>query len=218
MDADWIITVFVLIDTLMERVGHQSDVRAMVLDQARFLQSIGDQGNARAPHSQHLAQKHLGQIYLVGLRQVANAQKPTAHAGFHGVTSIATSRLLGLSEQHLFVADEDRAKRLKFIGDATQRVRTDDGSLHETFLERGLPIERLRSSAMAIRLRQRLRGCCIRVCHSHPRCSIEPDLSLGYFCDAKREMRIMSCLPVIALVPRRPRRLSRDFVCSIPMP
>lgn len=32
MDADWIITAFVLIDTLMERLGHQSDVRAQVPD------------------------------------------------------------------------------------------------------------------------------------------------------------------------------------------
>jgi hypothetical protein len=32
MNADWIITVFVIIDTLMERLGHQSDVRANVPD------------------------------------------------------------------------------------------------------------------------------------------------------------------------------------------
>jgi len=32
MNADWIITVFVIIDTLMERLGHHSDVRANVPD------------------------------------------------------------------------------------------------------------------------------------------------------------------------------------------
>jgi len=32
MDADWRIMVFVLIDTLMERVGHQRDRRAQVPD------------------------------------------------------------------------------------------------------------------------------------------------------------------------------------------
>ena len=32
MDDDWIITAFVLIDPLMEHMGHQSDVRAQVPD------------------------------------------------------------------------------------------------------------------------------------------------------------------------------------------
>jgi len=32
MDAYWIITAFVVIDTLMERLGHRSDVRAQVPD------------------------------------------------------------------------------------------------------------------------------------------------------------------------------------------
>ena len=32
MDATWIITAFVVIDTLMERLGHRSDVRAKVPD------------------------------------------------------------------------------------------------------------------------------------------------------------------------------------------
>jgi hypothetical protein len=32
MDATWIITAFVVIDTLMERLGHRSDVRAQVPD------------------------------------------------------------------------------------------------------------------------------------------------------------------------------------------
>ena len=32
MDATWIITAFVVIDTLMERQGHRSDVRAQVPD------------------------------------------------------------------------------------------------------------------------------------------------------------------------------------------
>lgn len=32
MNADWIITVFVIIDTLMERLDHHSDVRAQVPD------------------------------------------------------------------------------------------------------------------------------------------------------------------------------------------
>lgn len=40
MDADWIITVFVLIDTLMERVGHQSDVRAQVPDSEVILIAV----------------------------------------------------------------------------------------------------------------------------------------------------------------------------------
>ena len=31
MDATWIITAFVVIDTLMERLGHRSDVRAQIL-------------------------------------------------------------------------------------------------------------------------------------------------------------------------------------------
>ena len=40
MDADWIITVFVLIDTLMERVGHQSAVRAQVPDSEVILIAV----------------------------------------------------------------------------------------------------------------------------------------------------------------------------------
>ena len=32
MDAYWFITAFVVIDTLMERLGHRSDVRAKVPD------------------------------------------------------------------------------------------------------------------------------------------------------------------------------------------
>jgi hypothetical protein len=32
MDAYWIITAFVVIDTLMEHLGHRSDVRAQVPD------------------------------------------------------------------------------------------------------------------------------------------------------------------------------------------
>jgi len=32
MDATWIITAFVVIDTLMERLGHRRDVRAQVPD------------------------------------------------------------------------------------------------------------------------------------------------------------------------------------------
>ena len=32
MDATWIITAFVVIDTLMEHLGHRSDVRAQVPD------------------------------------------------------------------------------------------------------------------------------------------------------------------------------------------
>src|SRR4051812_16000060 len=47
------------------------NVPAAVLDEAGFLQSIGDQGNAGAPDAEHLAQKLLGQIHLVGLGQVA---------------------------------------------------------------------------------------------------------------------------------------------------
>lgn len=40
MDADWIITVFVLIDTLLERMGHQSDVRAHVPDSEVILIAV----------------------------------------------------------------------------------------------------------------------------------------------------------------------------------
>jgi len=40
MDADWIITAFVLIDTLMERLGHQSDVRAQVPDSEVILIAV----------------------------------------------------------------------------------------------------------------------------------------------------------------------------------
>ncbi|HEU4708081.1 MAG TPA: IS982 family transposase [Methylophilaceae bacterium] len=40
MDADWIITAFVLIDTLMERLGHHSDVRAQVPDSEVVLIAI----------------------------------------------------------------------------------------------------------------------------------------------------------------------------------
>jgi transposase, IS4 family len=32
MDATWMIPAFVVIDTLMERLGHRSDVRAQVPD------------------------------------------------------------------------------------------------------------------------------------------------------------------------------------------
>lgn len=40
MDATWIITAFVLIDTLMERLGHQSDVRAQVPDSEVILIAV----------------------------------------------------------------------------------------------------------------------------------------------------------------------------------
>jgi hypothetical protein len=40
MDADWIIPAFVLIDTLMERLGHQSDVRAEVPDSEVILIAV----------------------------------------------------------------------------------------------------------------------------------------------------------------------------------
>jgi hypothetical protein len=40
MDADWIIPTFVLIDTLMERLGHQSDVRAQVPDSEVILIAV----------------------------------------------------------------------------------------------------------------------------------------------------------------------------------
>jgi hypothetical protein len=40
MDAEWIIAAFVLIDTLMERVGHQSDVRAQVPDSEVILIAV----------------------------------------------------------------------------------------------------------------------------------------------------------------------------------
>src|SRR4051812_17061457 len=40
MDATWIITAFVLIDTLMERLEHRSDVRAQVPDSEVILIAI----------------------------------------------------------------------------------------------------------------------------------------------------------------------------------
>src|SRR5215211_1504626 len=40
MDADWIITAFVLIDTLMERLDHHSDVRAQVPDSEVILIAV----------------------------------------------------------------------------------------------------------------------------------------------------------------------------------
>lgn len=40
MDADWIITTFVLTDTLMERLGHRSDVRAKVADSEIILTAV----------------------------------------------------------------------------------------------------------------------------------------------------------------------------------
>jgi hypothetical protein len=40
MDADWIIPAFVLIDTLMERLGHRSDVRAQVPDSEVILIAV----------------------------------------------------------------------------------------------------------------------------------------------------------------------------------
>ena len=40
MDATWIITAFVLIDTLMERLNHQSDVRAHVPDSEVILIAV----------------------------------------------------------------------------------------------------------------------------------------------------------------------------------
>jgi hypothetical protein len=36
MDAYWIITAFVVIDTLMEHLGHRSDVRAKVPDSGKL--------------------------------------------------------------------------------------------------------------------------------------------------------------------------------------
>ena len=40
MDATWIITAFVLIDTLMERLNHHSDVRAQVPDSEVILIAV----------------------------------------------------------------------------------------------------------------------------------------------------------------------------------
>lgn len=40
MDATWIITAFVLIDTLMERLNHRSDVRAQVPDSEVILIAV----------------------------------------------------------------------------------------------------------------------------------------------------------------------------------
>lgn len=40
MDANWIITALVLIDTLMERLGHQSDVWAQVPDSEVILIAV----------------------------------------------------------------------------------------------------------------------------------------------------------------------------------
>lgn len=40
MDADWIITAFVLIDTLMDRLGHQTDCRAQVADSEVILIAV----------------------------------------------------------------------------------------------------------------------------------------------------------------------------------
>jgi hypothetical protein len=40
MDATWIITAFVLIDTLMERLNHRSDVRAQVPDSDVILVAV----------------------------------------------------------------------------------------------------------------------------------------------------------------------------------
>lgn len=40
MDADWIIPAFVLIDTLMKRLGHRSDVRAHVPDSEVILIAV----------------------------------------------------------------------------------------------------------------------------------------------------------------------------------
>ena len=40
MDVDWIIPAFVLIDTLMERLGHRSDVRAHVPDSEVILIAV----------------------------------------------------------------------------------------------------------------------------------------------------------------------------------
>ena len=40
MHAIWIITTFVLIDTLMERLNHQSDVRAKVPDSEVILIAV----------------------------------------------------------------------------------------------------------------------------------------------------------------------------------
>jgi hypothetical protein len=40
MDATWIITAFVVIDTLMERLNHHSDVRAKVPDSEVILIAV----------------------------------------------------------------------------------------------------------------------------------------------------------------------------------
>ncbi|MCG8348598.1 MAG: hypothetical protein MI924_12575 [Chloroflexales bacterium] len=48
MDVDWMIPVFVLIDTLRERVGHQSEVRAQAPDSEVILIAI-----AAATYVQH---------------------------------------------------------------------------------------------------------------------------------------------------------------------
>ena len=40
IDADWIIPTFVLIDTLMERLGHRTDLRAQVPDSEVILIAV----------------------------------------------------------------------------------------------------------------------------------------------------------------------------------
>jgi hypothetical protein len=70
MDATWIITAYVVNDTLMERLGHRSDVRAQVPDSAILTiavvaaRDVGRHHERAACLSSYLAHFHLSAFFV----------------------------------------------------------------------------------------------------------------------------------------------------------
>src|SRR6185312_17435112 len=67
----------------------KANVAARVFDQARLLQRVGDDRNARAAHAEHLREELLRQHQIVAIGKIAHAQEPAAHARFDRVAGVA---------------------------------------------------------------------------------------------------------------------------------
>jgi hypothetical protein len=51
--------------------------------------------------------KFLGELRLIRLNKITDAQKPPTHPRFDGITGITCRRLLSLRQQDLLMADEN---------------------------------------------------------------------------------------------------------------
>ena len=61
------------------------------------------------------------------------------------MAGVTAGRLLRLGEQHLLVTDQHAAQRLEFVGETSQRVRSDDGrvagNLNDASVQGDLSVE-----------------------------------------------------------------------------